>query len=113
MRNLEVRAKEQLDREGYLSQPQALDESRAWEAEAAWPAKSSEAIGSFLKYISADLFSSVLSVVRFYFRLTTPIFSSALKYSTTISSGTGPYSAETASRICCALRLPSAKFNVS
>lgn len=39
LRNLEERAKEQLDREGYLSQPQAPDESRAWEEEAAWPAK--------------------------------------------------------------------------
>jgi metal-responsive CopG/Arc/MetJ family transcriptional regulator len=38
LRNLEVRAKEQLDREGYLRHPQAPDESRARE-EAAWPAK--------------------------------------------------------------------------
>ncbi len=44
---------------------------------------------------------------------TTPILSNALRYSTTTSKGTGPYSAETASRICCALRFPSAKFRVS
>src|SRR6266446_6632736 len=44
---------------------------------------------------------------------TMSIFSSAFRYSTTTSKGTGPYSAETASRICCVLRLPSAKFNTS
>src|SRR5438034_4458934 len=33
------------------------------------------------------------------FRSRTPIFTSALKYSSTNSRGTGPYSAETASRI--------------
>src|SRR5215468_6214764 len=39
LRRLEVRAREERDREGYLRQPQAPDESRAWEAEATWPAK--------------------------------------------------------------------------
>src|SRR5882724_13428034 len=42
-----------------------------------------------------------------------PIFSKATKYSTTISSGTGPYSIETRSRICCASRELSTKFSVS
>src|SRR5579864_6087931 len=50
---------------------------------------------------------------RYFTRSTTPIFSSACKYSSTISTGTGPYSAETASRISCALRLPFAKFRTS
>ena len=36
---LEVRAREERDREGYSKRPQAKDESRPWEAEAAWPAK--------------------------------------------------------------------------
>lgn len=40
---------------------------------------------------------------------TTPIFSSARKYSSTNSRGTGPYSAETASRISCALAIPIGK----
>src|SRR5216684_1761610 len=44
---------------------------------------------------------------------TIPILSNAFKYSTTISNVTGPYSAETASRISCAFRFPSAKFNTS
>lgn len=39
LRNLDLRAREQSDREGYLRQPPAPDESRAWEEEAAWPAK--------------------------------------------------------------------------
>jgi len=39
LRRLEVRAKEERDREGYLRQPQARDESHLWEAEAAWPAE--------------------------------------------------------------------------
>ena len=30
------RADEERDREGYLRQPQSLDEVRLWEAEAAW-----------------------------------------------------------------------------
>ena len=39
LRRLEVRAKEQRDREGYTRQPQAPDEALVWEAEAAWPAE--------------------------------------------------------------------------
>jgi hypothetical protein len=45
--------------------------------------------------------------------VTNPIFSNALKYSTTISTGTDPYSADTASRISCAFLFPSAKFKTS
>ena len=37
LRRLEVHAQEERDREGYRRLPQALEESRAWEAEAAWP----------------------------------------------------------------------------
>jgi len=33
---LEIRAKEQRDRQGYSSRPQTTDESRIWETEAAW-----------------------------------------------------------------------------
>jgi len=36
---LGVRAREDRDRAGYSKRPQAQDESRPWEAEAAWPAK--------------------------------------------------------------------------
>jgi metal-responsive CopG/Arc/MetJ family transcriptional regulator len=36
---LEVRAKEERDRQGYSKQPYAADESLVWEAEAAWPAE--------------------------------------------------------------------------
>ena len=36
---LELRALEERDREGYLGQPQSLDELRLWEAEAVWPAE--------------------------------------------------------------------------
>ena len=36
---LEVRANEKRDREGYARQKQPRRESRAWEAEAAWPAE--------------------------------------------------------------------------
>jgi len=32
-----VRGEEERDREGYLWQPQSLDEIRLWEAEAVWP----------------------------------------------------------------------------
>lgn len=39
LRRLEVRAKEGCDREGYLRQPHAPDESLIWEAEAEWPAE--------------------------------------------------------------------------
>jgi metal-responsive CopG/Arc/MetJ family transcriptional regulator len=37
LRTLEVRSKEERDRAGYLRQPQALEEARLWESEAAWP----------------------------------------------------------------------------
>jgi metal-responsive CopG/Arc/MetJ family transcriptional regulator len=39
LRKLEVRALEERDREGYSKRPQATDESRQWEGEAAWPAE--------------------------------------------------------------------------
>ena len=39
IRRREIRALEERDREGYARQPQTLDESRVWEAEAAWPAE--------------------------------------------------------------------------
>src|SRR6267154_1337119 len=53
-------------------------------------------------------------VLRLYFTCsTTPIFSNAFKYSTANSNGTGPYSADTPSRISCAFRFPSAKFSAS
>lgn len=35
---MEVRAREEHDRNGYSRQPQAPQESRLWEAEASWPA---------------------------------------------------------------------------
>jgi metal-responsive CopG/Arc/MetJ family transcriptional regulator len=37
LRLLEIRVKEDRDREGYSRQPQGHDKSLAWEAEAAWP----------------------------------------------------------------------------
>ena len=37
LRRLEVLAQEERDREGYRRNPQARDESRRWEAVAAWP----------------------------------------------------------------------------
>lgn len=37
LRRLEVRAREERDRAGYLKRPQVQNESRLWEAEAAWP----------------------------------------------------------------------------
>jgi metal-responsive CopG/Arc/MetJ family transcriptional regulator len=37
LKKLEVRSREERDREGYTRQPQALDESALWEAESAWP----------------------------------------------------------------------------
>jgi metal-responsive CopG/Arc/MetJ family transcriptional regulator len=37
LRRLEIRAKEDRDREGYARLPQARDEWEPWEAEAAWP----------------------------------------------------------------------------
>jgi metal-responsive CopG/Arc/MetJ family transcriptional regulator len=39
LQRLEMRALEERDREGYLKQAAAPDESRLWEAEAAWPAE--------------------------------------------------------------------------
>ena len=39
LRRLEVRALEESDREGYSRLQLAHDESRLWEAEAAWPAE--------------------------------------------------------------------------
>jgi len=39
LRRIEARAWEERDREGYSRQPQAHDESRFWEAVAAWPAE--------------------------------------------------------------------------
>ena len=34
---LELQAREERDRKGYAAKPQTLDESAAWEMEAAWP----------------------------------------------------------------------------
>lgn len=39
LRRLDVRAKEERDRQGYSRRPQATDESLVWEGEAAWPAE--------------------------------------------------------------------------
>ncbi len=39
LQRLEVRAREDRDREGYSKRPQLKDESHLWEAEAAWPAE--------------------------------------------------------------------------
>ena len=39
LRRLEIRSREERDRDGYTRQPQAHDESHLWEAEAAWPAQ--------------------------------------------------------------------------
>jgi metal-responsive CopG/Arc/MetJ family transcriptional regulator len=39
LKRIEVRNNEERDREGYVRQPQARDESPLWEAEAAWPAE--------------------------------------------------------------------------
>lgn len=38
LRRLEIRAREQLDRDGYTNAP-PNDEALVWEAEAAWPAE--------------------------------------------------------------------------
>ena len=43
LRRLEARAWEERDREGYSRQPQLPDESRQWEAEAAWPGEAEAA----------------------------------------------------------------------
>jgi predicted transcriptional regulator len=37
LRRLEVRAREEQDRQGYAKRPHTTDESLIWEAEAAWP----------------------------------------------------------------------------
>ena len=37
LHRLEVRAREERDRQGYSRRPQGKDESHLWEAEAAWP----------------------------------------------------------------------------
>ncbi len=39
LRRLEAAAMEVRDRQGYLTRPQAAEESELWEAEAAWPAE--------------------------------------------------------------------------
>jgi len=39
LQRLDLRAKEQNDREGYAKQPQICDEAARWENEAAWPAR--------------------------------------------------------------------------
>ena len=39
LRRLEVRAREERDRQGYSTRPQTADELLRWEAEAAWPAE--------------------------------------------------------------------------
>jgi hypothetical protein len=39
LRRLEVRTREERDREGYSRLPQMPSEARLWEAEAAWPAE--------------------------------------------------------------------------
>ena len=37
LRRLELRAREERDRQGYSRQPQADAEARVWESEATWP----------------------------------------------------------------------------
>jgi metal-responsive CopG/Arc/MetJ family transcriptional regulator len=39
LRRLELHAKEEQDRQGYLKHPQSIGEVRLWEAEAVWPAE--------------------------------------------------------------------------
>jgi metal-responsive CopG/Arc/MetJ family transcriptional regulator len=39
LRNLDLRAKEERDRQGYTRLPDTNDASLAWEGEAAWPAE--------------------------------------------------------------------------
>ena len=39
LRRLELRAREERDRQGYAKQPQGRHESHPWEAEAVWPAE--------------------------------------------------------------------------
>jgi metal-responsive CopG/Arc/MetJ family transcriptional regulator len=37
LRRLEIRDREECDRQGYLRRPESREETVAWEAEAAWP----------------------------------------------------------------------------
>ena len=37
LRKLQIREMEERDRQGYLKHPEDVEESRFWEAEAAWP----------------------------------------------------------------------------
>jgi metal-responsive CopG/Arc/MetJ family transcriptional regulator len=39
LQKLEIRAKEERDREGYAKQPRGRQESQLWESEAAWPSE--------------------------------------------------------------------------
>jgi metal-responsive CopG/Arc/MetJ family transcriptional regulator len=39
LRRLELRAREERDRQGYARHPQAGAEAQGWESEAAWPAE--------------------------------------------------------------------------
>ncbi|HWC17452.1 MAG TPA: ribbon-helix-helix domain-containing protein [Terriglobales bacterium] len=39
LRRLEANGREESDRQGYSRQSQSIEESRVWEAEAAWPAE--------------------------------------------------------------------------
>ena len=39
LQRLEIKGREGRDREGYSKHPHGRDESRTWEAEAAWPAE--------------------------------------------------------------------------
>jgi metal-responsive CopG/Arc/MetJ family transcriptional regulator len=39
LRRLEIQAREERDRHGYVSRPQLADESLGWESEAVWPAE--------------------------------------------------------------------------
>lgn len=39
LRGLEMRAREERDRAGYMKQPQTVEDRLGWEAEATWPAE--------------------------------------------------------------------------
>jgi metal-responsive CopG/Arc/MetJ family transcriptional regulator len=39
LRRLDIRAKEERDRNGYLGRPQGTNEAAVWEGEALWPAE--------------------------------------------------------------------------
>jgi len=39
LRRLEVRSREEQDRQGYARKPQDLEDAHRWEVEAAWPAE--------------------------------------------------------------------------